>query len=347
MGLFKRQIACFFCIALCLVLGGASAWAVTWGCEFKEGGELSLDLAICSHAKAQIEAASVSKGKTKVIRRAAASGSMGVHVASYLSGHLSGESERLIFSSSSNGKSSHVIDRSKVDTLALQVGNPVLHKTRLLYGRMRIPFGLQDQELAPIFSIFDNRKLWGTFDRGFVFAIDDLRNRTIEIGFGKMLLKRDEEVHSFSAMPESASEAIALRLNYDVSSLEGTRLIGSVYGMRAGERRFGFALLNLKSNGESTSFEFVRRLSSPDGKSHPFEQALRLSIVSQWRSGRRMTAGVEDERFRFRRGLIAAERQIPTLSKDTYWRLGVVYHKAEDQTTQRGWWAILGVNAGI
>ncbi len=342
MGLFKRQVI----LSACLLGTAPVANALQWRCNWGEEQDVS-SAAICGTANASLDAALISRGDIKFLRTAVIESYVGMHLSPLVSFHAAGSVLQKTGARSTQERSAVTERHSDLQTAVVQLGNPVVHPLRATYGHLAIPFGLYAQDMPAIFRLFENKRLWGSYEKGGVLIIDDLRNRMLEISAGMIEDSKLSNLNPFSSIPSVKDQAVAARLSYDVSSLEGSRIIASGLALRLGERRFGFALLNAKSNGEATSFEFVRRLATPDGKGLPFEQALRFTHVTGWKSGRRVMLGVDDERQRFRSGSLFGERKIPIISESTVWRLGLVYHKAESQLTKRAWWSVVGVSAGF
>ena len=184
-----------------------------------------------------------------------------------------------------------------VDYAVLQIGNPALDRYRVTFGRMRIPFGL-DLSLAPQFyQNLENRRFWRSPPIGTYVTFDDLRRFRLDIGLASKLARELENTQG-----QSGSEsAFSIRGALDLSALEGTRIIASIYAATKGERRYGLALSNTNRKGDQTTFEFVRRQIFASGQYAPFEQLLRLAYTGTWQKSGRWVIQFDDERLRFRR----------------------------------------------
>jgi hypothetical protein len=236
------------------------------------------------------------------------------------------------------------------DYAILQIGNPALDKWRLTGGRTRLPVGI-DQSLAPeMYQLLENRRLWQSPPYGAYLTFDDLRAFRVDLGYGTNELngKREADYPQTEPAPGSTlipvQHAASLRASYDLSALEGTRVLASAYAEKGGERHFGAGIINRNSHDDLTEFEFIRRLTTPDGRLAPFEQLLRLLYASAWHSDRRWVVEVDDERFRFRRGILDSDFKA---WDHLILRLGAGYYKSEAGDDVRRWSFLTGLEAQL
>jgi hypothetical protein len=234
------------------------------------------------------------------------------------------------------------LDR-RTDYAVLQLGSPVIHHTRLTAGRLRLPFGIDRSEATEFYKSFENRTFWDSPPDGAYVTFDEMRNLRLDLGYASNQLV-EESVTDPLVDEKEEVRAGSVRLMIDFSALDGSRLVFSGYGENHGVRRMGAGFVTVSRKSDMTLFEFVRKLSTPSGDDAPFEQLLRLGYVSAYRNDTRWVVQFDDERFRFRRGIVAHD----FLIYDHFdVRLGVTYQKSETGDGLKRWYITSGLEARL
>jgi|LauGreDrversion4_2_1035121.scaffolds.fasta_scaffold00381_6 hypothetical protein len=219
-----------------------------------------------------------------------------------------------------------------VDLAVIQIGNPVLNRYRLTFGRMRIPFGLDLSQAPQYYQDQENRLFWRSPLFGAYLTFDDLRRSRFDVGAA---INEPSQVSAKKPGYRQDEIAVSLRGILDVSALEGTRIIASLYSANSGERRYGLALSNTNRKGDQTSFEFIRRQIFASGQLAPFEQLLRVSYSGVWQKPGRWIIQFDDERLRFRRIVFNLDR--PILFPHLLAKIAVGYTRKLDSTNESLW----------
>lgn len=219
-----------------------------------------------------------------------------------------------------------------VDYAILQIGNPVLNRYRVSFGRMRLPFGLDISQAPQYYQDLENRRFWRSPKIGAYLTFDDLRRSRFDVG----IAMNDTGKFSGQKTAQKSDElAMSLRGILDVSALEGTRIIASLYSANKGERRYGLALSNTNRKGDQTNFEFIRRQVFASGQLSPFEQLLRVSYTGVWQKAGRWVIQFDDERLRFRRIVFNLDR--PLLFPHLTAKAAIGYKRNLDSSRQSFW----------
>lgn len=244
-------------------------------------------------------------------------------------------------------------EEAVADYSVVQIGNPALHSARLTAGKMRLPFGIDRTSVTEHYRSFEDRRFWDSPDHGAYLTIDNRHTTQTELGFATNAFadrKRhpdDEGVAAPTPGAESEKEAtvqaMSLRFMTDFAALDGSRLVLSGYGEDGGVRRMGAGFLAVSRRDDLTLFEFARRLSTPSGN-EAFSQLLRVGYVGAWRGNARWVVQFDDERFRFRRGIVGHDID---LYKHAMLRFGVSYHKSETGDGLRRWYVTSGLEARL
>lgn len=240
----------------------------------------------------------------------------------------------------------------ETEYVVVQVGNPALHPVRLTAGRIRLPFGIDRTGATEQYQAFENRTFWDSPPHGGYVTIDNLRATTLEIGAATNALVDRKDPEKSSATVDAAGEiveeplvqAASVRIMTDFAALDGSRVLLSGYGESSGVRRMGAGFLTVSAKDDITLFEFVRRMATPDGSSGNFDQLLRIGYTGTWRDDTRWVVQFDDERHRFRRGMLGHDARVYdhfTL------RLAVSYHKSETGDGQRRWYVTSGLEARL
>jgi hypothetical protein len=235
----------------------------------------------------------------------------------------------------------------ETDYAVMQLGDPVLSKVRLTAGRARLPFGVDLTDAPQFYQMRENRLLWLSPPDSAWLTLDDLKMVKVEAGVATNELKRKGKIVGPPPSGEvpPTENAASIRASVDLSALEGTRLVASGYGDKGGERRFGAGVINRNRKGDFTDFEFVRRLTTPDGHAAPFQQLLRIGYTSAWNGSGRFVAQFDDEQLRFRRGIL--DYDVRGLADHMIFRVGASYTKDESGAHANRWALITGLEADL
>lgn len=342
MGLSKRQVEATLIALLALVFGSPSGRAdlLVGNCTIAQdplADENRVAPETCVKASGGTEAAYVSGRPLNNNWLYYGSGYVGLFPASWVSFQTRATYKHLVpFKEGGNTD----LDR-RVDYAVLQLGNPVLHKYRLTAGRTRLPFGVDHSDAPITYQWHTNRKFWESPEKSGYVTFDDLLAARFDLGIGAGDSK-DAKDNS----ERRQDRAVSARFAYDVSALEGTRMVASGYVGRNGERRWGFALVNVNRKSDYTAIELVRRLTTPDGSQDPFEQIFRIAYTGAWQGRRRWIFQFDDERLRFRRGVLAHEIKMVE-SPSWVARIAVGYDKSESGQDLRLWSLTTGLEAGL
>lgn len=240
------------------------------------------------------------------------------------------------------------LEERDVDTdyVALKVGNPATHAVRLTAGHVRLPFGVDRSDVVETFKWREDRRFWSSPEHGAYVTLDDHRSLQVDIGYGTdVWTDRAAEVTApVAPVDQPVVQAGSMRVMSDFAALDGSRLVLSGYGQSNGVRRMGMAFVTVSAKEDLTLFEFARRLATPGGQTEPFNQLLRLGYVGAWRGDTRWVVQVDDERARFRRGLVGYDAKV---YEHALLRLGVAYQKSETGDGQRRWYVTYGLEARL
>lgn len=283
-----------------------------------------------------------------------ASGYAGFHLNQMVSFNISGELQRT--KPFDGARSTEITSQSifELQTASLQVGNPAIHHWRVDVGRPLIPFGVDASPLIESFRVFENRDFWQTPNYGGVITFDDQRefemNLAVVSNPVSSLGEDDENSGDINIQPvykshgQPRNDAVILRSMYDISALDGSRLVLSLYGDRLRERRFGFGFVNVSVRNDITHFEIVRRWSDLHGISGSYAQFFRIAYASAFHGNNRYTFELDDERFRYRMGVFGADllyREWCIL------RLGLGYRSGIGENFPDRWIASTGVEVKL
>lgn len=252
-------------------------------------------------------------------------GNAGLYFDRWLSLGISGESS-LFRTSDSKEK----LFKQKLNYAAVQLGSSGIHRHRLSGGRMFMPFGFNKRNLNPLFESLTSRDHWYFENRVVQYTYDNFLDTVFQIGLGNNGDMNDQ--------------SIAVRYMFDVSALEGTRLIASILAAKSGERKFGVAIYNNNSLGDEIHAEWVRSFHIEREPQPPFRQVLLIGYKSKFTEDGRWRAHIEDELKLHRLGTI--EYDFPKF-EIMYFSIGIAYQKAESEKIQSKWYATTAVNADL
>lgn len=335
MGLFERQIA------VGLALAASSAGAASFNDGHLQLGECALaadpvdaegidaiGVSACGRGNAGAETSFVSGAPKENTWLRYAAGTLGVYYGQYFS--LQGQAHlRDTLPMSSEGRKN--LDR-ETDVAVVQVGNPALHRLWLQAGHLALPFGLDQSFANESYQSLENSALWSSPPNGAALSLDNKIDTRLDVGYAE------------TDRSAAHKTAVSARLSYDISALDGSRIMLSGYGENHGVRRMGAAFLTVSRKGDTTAFEFVRRVAEPVGGKVPFQQVLRLIYGGAFRNDARWVVQFDDERFRFRMGTVGQDF--------LFWdhaalRIAGAYQKSESGDGKRRWILTTGLEAQL
>jgi len=242
-----------------------------------------------------------------------------------------------------DGESLDKTDR-RLDALALQLGNPALHRVRLVGGVVRQPFGIDSSYLMEFFRAMEGRGWWRSPDFGAVVTLDNMSSSSIDVGIGRNRSRRSSESEPMTDDSRDHLRAYAFRLMHDIAPLDGSRLVASALTQSDGQRRFGLGFINANAKGDETHLEWLRVMATPDGRQSDFEQIVRIAYRSEFRANNRMVAHYDDERLRYRLGVIGVD----FAARNWFLiRTAVAYRKSESPEISTRWFLVTGLEAGL
>lgn len=160
---------------------------------------------------------------------------------------------------------------ARTENLVMQIGNTSTHRHRVFAGRSRIPFGINfnaDTDWAHL-SFFD--PFFGQPIQLVGYTYDNQKDLTFSVAAGTAA-----NVDADAKKRQSASGA---RIMYDLSALEGTRLVASFATDELEHRRGQVGAVNVNGKGDVTAFEVVRTWSNYPYDPQDFNQLIRLSWI--------------------------------------------------------------------
>lgn len=271
-----------------------------------------------------------------------ARGYAGVHFTSWLAFHAKGYVRATIpLDDRVPGKEERVPEYA-----FLRLGNPVLSHYRLALGHVPLPFGLALTDAPETYRLLDSGDFWASPEHGGVLTLDDGVRNMLELGCGTdeaRHVRKEKQGEGEGEDDDKLGRGCAVRYSRDISALEGSRLIASAYSDSENVKRYGAAFINVNRRGDSTSIEFVRRHPAP---STDFEQLLRVGFASAWRQNDRWVVQVDDERARFRRGVVSYETRFLQFFVGRF-ALGYKRQEARGERHEQRWTLTTGLEATL
>lgn len=222
----------------------------------------------------------------------------------------------------------------------VQFGNVALSKARLSLGQLDLPFGIDYRPLMEIYyEAIKSHRYWKSPRWAAKLSLDSLVSAQYELGYGSERLSADR-----NDPDQDSNEAVSFRGMFDISAFEGLRFVVSGYGDVSGQRRVGGGLVNVNRKGDTTVFEWVRLLYSPDNKREPYSQLFRLSYRAHFRSGTRWLGEYEDERNEYRMGTLAHDFFLPDYG---LFRLGLSYNQGVGEDNDSFWFVTSAVQIAL
>ena len=278
----------------------------------------------------------------------------GLHISQLFSLHAAATRRRAYFFESTSEVST-IKDEEITDSLFFQLGNKTLTRFSLAFGQTTMPFGIDHQPLMQIYrAAIKNNSYWDfphyvgnlTFDNQVDSRIE-VAVGSSEFLFGAERDTRNRRTASVTNQEtEEIRESFAIRSNYDLSALEGTRISISLYEERHKPRRIGFGFLNQGANNSRSAFEWVRigSIFKPDAD---FNQMFRLSHATGFRAQNRTVFEFELDHRNYRILTVGFDRRLA--AQIAMFRTAVTYYWNDQEGVDNGDYLslVLGVEARL
>lgn len=225
----------------------------------------------------------------------------------------------------------------RTEHLIVAVGNPALHRFRLLAGSFYAPFGLNlETHMGASEGFYESEHFFRTPRRTVSLSYEDLAGTRLEVSVavGERGLKPGET---------KEDEGLGVRLTHDLSAVGGVRMILSHYVSDDGGRRYGFAVLHNHIRSGETAIEWVRYFRRESGP-YPFDQLIQLHYLSTYQNDTRWRFDYRDELERFYLIRLFAEHR---LAKNLTLKMGVGYYKKRFQNGVNHWFSQAGLEAKL
>ena len=286
----------------------------------------------CVRAKLFTEALAGTDSSVENLWLLGGAGYAGLHLSSWMSIHAEGKLLRA--EGSKVGR--ELVRDQEIEVLTLNLGNPALHRWRVVAGRPQLTFGVAESPVMESFQLLGSRKFWGGLNSGVVAIYDNMRDMQVEVG-GFSTVPRARGVYE----KREGNDAAVVRMAYDIPALDGSRMLVSFYGDRKEERRVGFAFINVSVKNDLTHFEFVRAYRYNGDAPQEADQLLRIGYVGAFRSSSRWVAAYDDVRNDYRLGVLGQDFQFRS---NFSVRLGLGYRKGERPDVESRWFFATGAN---
>lgn len=306
---FKYVFFCAAFVVACDSFGPAladeSPFVHTGECTLTEGEGVSGDsimtnFEICLNGRVGSQISFVSGNSKENFTTSYVRGSTGLHLTEYVSVFGEGFAQRR----APLGADAAEFKENDSTLMALRIGNAAIHGFALTSGKFSTPFGIGIDEASQSYRYFSDKFHWTTYEYGHWLTLDDLKNFLIDISYVGETVPGGR-VKSDNTNSQDVDWGGSARIAYDFSALEGSRLVGSVYGQKSGMRRSGLGFISVNSRGDTNWIEFVRTRMTPDSQTEPFRQLIKFGYLSSWRSGGRWSVAVEEDRNTQRLGEFA------------------------------------------
>ncbi len=160
---------------------------------------------------------------------------------------------------------------ARSENLIVQIGNMATHRHRVFVGRTRIPFGINFDANVDWLNPGASDPFFGEPLRLVGYTYDNLKDLTFSVAAGTA-----DNIDADAKRRKSASGA---RIMYDLSALEGTRLVASFATDELEHRRGNVGAVNVNGKGDITAFEVIRTWSNYPYDPQDFNQLIRLSWI--------------------------------------------------------------------
>ncbi len=253
----------------------------------------------------------------------------GLHVWKFISVHGEGIIERAHELTSANTEHPTSI---RTKSAFVQLGNPALHQLQITAGKLDVPFGVNFRPLPEVFDEWiKNRSYWDGPDYVTMISWDNQRELLFSAGWASSDIPR---------AGEPTKRATMARIAYDISPLEGTRLVLSGYGALEGERRIGVAIVSIAPSGEGGVFEWVRSRATPARDQQPEPQLFRLTYRGAMQRRTRWLFEYEDSAREYRLVTLGHDFDLP---EHVMFRTAVSHHDAIPDHGDTFWFMTMGL----
>jgi len=307
-------------------------------CQLEEATEATADgivtkFDVCLNGRAGGQFSYVSGNSKENFVTSYAEGTSSLHVTEYFALFAEGHGQRRLYFDDTPTKK--IESDSKM--MALRIGNAALQGYSLVAGKFRAPFGIGIVEASRSYRYYADEFHWTTYDYGTWLTWDDLKNVFLDVALVSASASTDRSENTTKEAPDWGG---SIRLGYDFSAIEGSRLVGSLYGQKSGLRRTGVGFINVNSRGDTNWIEFVRTRLSPDGKEEPFRQIIKFGYQSSWRNSSRWTVNIEEDRRLQRLGEFAHHILV---YEHVEFNLGIMMRRALAAPFSDRWHATSGI----
>jgi hypothetical protein len=233
-----------------------------------------------------------------------------------------------------------------VDTglAVLQIGNLAVSPMRLVIGKGQLPLGVNRPVLEGLYAKGIQNNIFHTPENVAFGTFDDQNQISIDIGVAGDLSSKITGAEKSDKLHKRYYKAIGFRFMYDFAILGSTRSVLSFYGEETGIRRGGLGLLTIGAKGGETHLEFMRELSSPDGKLDQFRQLIRFGYLGPIERSSRWSFQLDDEIKVATRAAILYEQNL----WDYVWiSQGIGYGKGHKILKTAGWTIQMGLGTPL
>jgi hypothetical protein len=285
------------------VRGEAFGGYLLWGsCELKDDQDSSSPNGpiFCVRGKIGTESVLSSGPSNEDLWGKYADGNIGVYLTSWLS--LYGRARERQFKKFVGDVAPDTFRDTEYAVVSF--GNPVRHKLRMMVGQMRPPFGIDRPDVDEFYRLSEDRRFWPGPTSAVAVNLDDLRATEMNIGLARY---KNELNLERAILKGDYHDVVTVRFMRDFSGNGGTRLVLSGGVDSAGARLYGLGFVNQAPNLDQLQFEVVRRLPQPDGRESyddSLTQIIRVGFIGHYDHDARWIFHLDDERDRFRRGLL-------------------------------------------
>lgn len=298
---FNKILIC----AVAFVAASSSFWPAiadvgglihTGECTLQEGDEItgdsiSTNFEVCLSGRAGGQISFVSGNSKENFTTSYTQGTAGLHLTEFITFFGEGFTRRRL------PLGEDVSENTENDStlMAVRLGNPAIHGLSLTSGKFTAPFGIGLSEASESYKFFSDKYHWSTYEYGHWLSLDDLKNFVFDLSYVGETVSGSRIDRKEDAAQE-ADWGGSIRIGYDFSALEGSRIVGSLYGEKSGLRRSGLGFISVNSRGDTNWIEFIRTRLTPDGHSVPFRQLIKFGYLSSWRSEGRWSVSIEEDR---------------------------------------------------
>lgn len=232
---------------------------------------------------------------------------LGFHYGTAISFHIS---RRLYVAQTMAGELKTVDENVDGDFMFVRLGNPLRHRWRLNFGKIRLPFGIDQSKLAEGIQIEKNHFFTSRAALGGYFSYEDNSANLIEFGLSAPSLARKNDPQISFLRPNKFKESsdIVFRAAHDISALNGSRFVFSVLYNDFLFRRYGIAYVVSGFDRDLFYFEFIRKTHQKINSR--YDQIFKLNYISNWTNQSRWIFEFEEESKRDRSGFVEYDQMI-------------------------------------